>query len=302
MTLEQLRVFVAVAERAHLTKAAEALSLTPSAVSASVRVLEERYGTPLFDRVGRGIVLNDAGRSFLPEAKATLASALATESTLADLGSGRRGTLKLQASQTIASYWLPPFLVRFHERFPLVELCLTVGNTQSVARAVVDGTAEIGFVEDRVDETALSSTVVSQDQFAVVVAPGHPWADGQPLAPPALLGGRWIMREQGSGTRSAFEVMLAALGVDGAGLDVALTLPSNEAMRAAVAAGPYVMVVSTLVVAADLKAGLLRAVNIDLPTRSFYLVRHVSRYRSRTSSALEALIGGPTSKPGDSLH
>ncbi|GAC1417178.1 MAG: hypothetical protein NVSMB6_19390 [Burkholderiaceae bacterium] len=104
MTLEQLRVFVAVAEREHLTKAAEALSLTPSAVSSSVRMLEKRYGTPLFDRVGRGIVLSDVGRSFLPEARATLASARATEMALTDLGSGRRGTFTLHASQTIASY------------------------------------------------------------------------------------------------------------------------------------------------------------------------------------------------------
>lgn len=292
MTLEQLRVFVAVAERGHLTQAAQVLSLTPSAVSASIRGLEERYGTPLFDRIGRGIVLSDAGRSFLAEAKATLASARATEAALSDLGSGQRGTLRLHASQTIASYWLPPFLVRFHERFPLVELCLDVGNTRSVARAVVDGTAEIGFVEDHVDEATLSSTVVSQDRFAVVVAPDHPWADCRPLTPAALLGGRWIMREQGSGTRSAFEVMLGELGIDGARLEVALTLPSNEAMRAAVAAGPFVTVLSTLVVAADLKTGLLREVNMRLPPRSFYLIRHGSRYKSRASAALERLIEG----------
>lgn len=291
MTLEQLRIFVEVAERAHLTKAAETLALTPSAVSASIRVLEERYGTPLFDRVGRGIALNDAGRRFLPEARATLASARATEMTLADLGNGQRGTLTLQASQTIASYWLPPFLVQFHERYPLVDLSLTVGNTQTVAKAVVDGAAEIGFVEHRVDENFLASKVVSEDRFAVVVSPEHPWADGRAVAPKALLSGKWIMREQGSGTRSAFEVMLATVGVASANLDVAFTLPSNEAVRAAVTAGRYVTVVSTLVVAADLEAGLLCAVNIVLPSRHFYLVRHTSRYRSRASVALEALIG-----------
>lgn len=290
MTLDQLRIFVAVAERAHLTKAAQALSLTPSAVSAAIRVLEERYGTPLFDRIGRGIVLNDAGWRFLPQARATLASAHATETLLTDLGNGQRGTLMLQASQTIASYWLPPFLVQFHERFPGTELFLTVGNTQSVASAVVDGVAEIGFVEDRVDAPDLLSTVVSQDQFVVVVAPHHPWADGRALAPATLREGKWIMREQGSGTRSAFEVMLAALGVDGATLDVALILPSNEAMCAAVSAGPYVTVVSILVVAADLQAGLLRAVNITLPPRSFYLVQHASRYKSRASLALGELV------------
>ncbi|GAC1417180.1 MAG: hypothetical protein NVSMB6_19400 [Burkholderiaceae bacterium] len=169
-------------------------------------------------------------------------------------------------------------------------MCLTIGNTQSVAKAVVEGVAEIGFVEDHVDENALTSKVVSEDRFAVVVSPEHPWAEGRPIAPGTLHAGKWIMREQGSGTRSAFEVMLSAVGVNGAGLDVALTLPSNEGVRAAVSAGQYVTVVSTLVVASDLKAGSLCSVNITLPPRCFYLVRHASRHRSRASLALEALI------------
>lgn len=290
MTLDQLRIFVAVAERGHLTKAADLLSLTPSAVSASIRVLEERYGTPLFDRVGRGIEINEAGRNFLPEARSTLASARATEMTLAELGSGKRGTLNMQASQTIASYWLPRLLVRFHQAYPLVDICLTLGNTQSVARAVMEGRTEIAFVEDRVDEAVLSSRPVSEDHFAVVVAPGHPWADGAPVSPTMLLSGEWVMREQGSGTRSAFEVMLAGVGIDSADLDVALTLPSNESVVAAVRAGPYVTVVSSLVIASELQAGLLRTVNIALPPRWFYLLRHASRYKSRASLALEQLI------------
>ena len=290
MTLEQLRVFVEVAKRGHLTKAAEALNLTPSAVSASIRVLEERYGTPLFDRVGRGIEISEAGRIFLPEAQAALASARSTEMTLVELGSGKRGTLTMQASQTISSYWLPPFLVKFHQAYPMVDICLNVGNTQTVARAVMDGSAEIGFAEDRVDEALLSSRSVSEDRFAVVVAPGQPWADGEPVAPAALLSGEWVMREQGSGTRSAFEMMLAAVGIDSADLNVALTLPSNESVRAAVRAGPYVTVVSSLVVASELQAAQLCEVNIALPPRSFYMLRHASRYKSRASLALEQLI------------
>ena len=73
MTLEQLRIFVAVAERLHMTRAAEALNLTQSAVSAAVAALEARHGTQLFDRVGRGLALNAAGAAFLPEARAVLA-------------------------------------------------------------------------------------------------------------------------------------------------------------------------------------------------------------------------------------
>ncbi|MGI4847681.1 MAG: LysR family transcriptional regulator [Janthinobacterium lividum] len=290
VTLDQLRIFVAVAERDHLTRAAAALAMTPSAISSAIRLLEERYGTVLFNRVGRGIELSEAGRIFLPEARLALASARAAELTLAELGQGRRGSLSLQASQTIASYWLPAMLVKFHQAYPDVDIQLEVGNSQSVARAVAGGAAEIGFVEDRNHLPDLVSRAIAQDQFAVVVAPGHPWADGNAVAPQALLEGTWIMREQGSGTRSAFEVMLADLGVHAADLRIALVLPSNESVRSAVVAGPFASVASTLVVAADLAAGLLCKVNIGLPARAFHLLHHATRHRSKVSIAFEEML------------
>ena len=155
MTLEQLRIFVAVAEREHLTKAAAELRLTPSAVSSAIKVLEDRYGATLFHRVGRRIEMTDGARQFLPEARATLASAKAAELALSELGGGLRGSLTVQASQTIASYWVAPFLARFHDVHPTIDLRLEIGNTQSVARAVLEGVAEIGFIEGVIDEPAL---------------------------------------------------------------------------------------------------------------------------------------------------
>ncbi len=85
MTLEQLRIFVAVAERRHVTKAAAALGMTQSAASAAIAALERRYGARLFDRVGRGIELTDTGRRFLPEARAVLDQMNAARSVLEDL-------------------------------------------------------------------------------------------------------------------------------------------------------------------------------------------------------------------------
>jgi DNA-binding transcriptional LysR family regulator len=143
MTLDQLRIFVAVAERQHLTQAAAGLALTPSAVSSAIKALEERYETPLFHRVGRRIELSDAGRIFLQEARRALASARAAEATLAELGALRRGTLTIHASQTISSYWLPPLLVRFRLAHPGIELELVINNTQHVAEAVLQGSADV---------------------------------------------------------------------------------------------------------------------------------------------------------------
>jgi len=290
MTLEQLRIFVAVAEREHLTRAAAALHLTPSAVSSAVRALEHRYGVPLFHRVGRGIETTEAGRIFLGEARATLAHAQAAELALSELGGLKRGTLNIQASQTIASYWLPPVLVRFHDAHPAIDVSLIVGNTRSVARAVLDGTANLGFVEGEIDEPALSIRAVAEDRLIAVVAAKHPWADGRRILPNDLTGARWIVREHGSGTRSAFESALRANGIEPAALKVAIELPSNEAVLSAVESGLFVAAVSELVAARHLRARRLVRVGLDLPPRSFSMLRHKERYRTRASLALEEML------------
>lgn len=290
MTLEQLRVFVAVAERQHVTRAAEALNVAQSAVSAVIASLEARHGTRLFHRVGRGIELTPAGVLFLPEARAVLARAAAAELVLSELGGLKRGTLSIQASQTIASYWLPRHLVAFHRTYPDIVLHLTVGNTARVAAAVRDGTAELGFVEGPIDDPVLTSVQVARDRLVVVVGPGHPWASAGTVTPAQLTDSEWVLREPGSGTRSIFEAALAGFGIAAGRLNVSLELPSNEAVRAAVEAGMGATAVSASVAAPSLETGLLHRVAIDLPDRAFSVVRHTERYRGLAADALLAAI------------
>lgn len=292
MTLEQLRIFVAVAEREHVTRAAEALHLTQSAVSGAVQALEARHGVALFHRVGRRIELTQAGRVFLGEARAVLARAAAAELALAEFAGLRRGTLRLHASQTIASYWLPAHLVRFRRSYPQIELRLAVGNTAGVARAVLDGAAELGFVEGEVDEPALLGRRVGEDALVLVVGADHPWACGAPVTAAMLLETDWVLREPGSGTRSVFEAALRTAGVEAGRLNVVLELPSNEAVRAAVEAGAGATVISEAVAEARLRAGRLRQVPFSLPLRPFTALRHRERYRSRATEALLAIIDG----------
>lgn len=282
MTLDQLRIFVAVAERQHVTRAAEALNLTQSAVSSAVTTLEGRHGVALFDRVGRNIVLNEAGATFLVEAKAILARVEAAQDALDDLGGLKRGRLSIHASQTIAGWWLPARLTRFHQAHPGIRIEVSIGNTREVADAVLEGCAELGLVEGELNEPALSRSVLDHDELVLVVAADHPAAqDG--AGPPDLKQMTWVLREPGSGTRSAFETALNQRGLAIDALDVAMTLPGNEAVAAAVEAGAGATVVSRNVVAARLRAGILAALPLTLPDRPFWLLRHKQRYRDRKS-------------------
>jgi DNA-binding transcriptional LysR family regulator len=288
VTLEQLRIFVAVAERQHVTRAAEALHLTQSAVSSAITTLEGRHGVALFDRIGRGVVLNSAGEVFLGEARKVLAQAEAAQTALADLSGLQRGRLSIHASQTIAGYWLPPRLTRFHEAHPAIEIAVAIGNTAQVARAVAEGDAEIGLVEGEVDDPVLSRSVIDEEELSLVVAPTHPWAAEPDRPDRDLTRTPWVLREPGSGTRAAFEHLLAQRGLGIGDLTIAMVLPGNEAVRSAVEAGAGAGVMSQAVAHLGVARGALVEVALDLPLRRFYLLRHKQRYRSRAGDAFLA--------------
>jgi DNA-binding transcriptional LysR family regulator len=279
LTLEQLRIFVAVAEREHVTEAAKTLNLSQSAVSGAITTLEGRHRVPLFDRVGRRIVLNQAGVAFLAQARQVIASMEAAEAALADLSRLERGRLTIQASQSIASYWLPPRLAAFHEAHPGIELDVAFGNTTQVADAVVDGRAELGLVEGVIDDPVLRRDTIGEEHLSLVVSPRHPWAASGGVDID-LTSTPWILREPGSGTRAAFEALLQGRELNVSQLMVAMVLPGNEAVRSAVEAGAGAGVMSRSVAVLGVARGALVEIPMELPVRAFHLLRHKQRYRS----------------------
>ena len=291
MTLEQLRIFVAVAEREHVTQAAHALNLTQSAVSAAVSALEDRHQTQLFNRIGRRIELTQAGRLFLAEARGVLARAAAAETALADLAGLKRGALAIAASQTVANYWLPPLMQRFRAAHPGITLSLKINNTENVAAMVHDGTADFGFVEGEVDNPALSIVPVGDDELVLVTSPELAPARRRPPTADELGKMRWVFRERGSGTRAIFEGALAKLGVAVSALDIVLELPSNEAVRTAVENGAGAAALSHLAVMEALQTGTLVALKLDLPARKFVALRHTERWISQAEREFFAMIG-----------
>jgi DNA-binding transcriptional LysR family regulator len=294
MTLDQLRIFVAVAERLHFTKAARHLNLTQSAVSAAVAALEARAGFDLFHRVGRRVELSSQGALFLAEARRVLMASQQADAMLDDLAGLHRGRLTVMGSQTIGAYWLPPLLHRFRQLHSSIAVELSIGNTAQVTDAVVAGVVDIGFVEGDVDHPALQQRRVDDDRMALVVGERHRWAADRELDVDAVRRLPWILRERGSGTRAATEALLASRGLTVADVGVALELPSNEAVRTAVEAGAGASVLSTLVVATSLRAGVLVTAACALPARDFTALKHRERRLGRTARALLDLV-----LPGD---
>ncbi|MEN3166245.1 LysR family transcriptional regulator [Gluconobacter sp. OJB] len=287
MTLDQLRLFIAVAEREHVTAASQAMNVTQSAVSAAIAALEARYGIKLFHRVGRGISLTDAGRLFLPEARAVVAQAAVAENVLRDISGLKRGTLRAVASQTIAAYWLPRILAAFRQKYPKIEVELAISNTEEAARMVREGEAEVGIVEAVVDDPALAQWPVGKDHLILVQASSLLPAQVDDVW---LRKQDWVMREAGSGTRSTLEQYLGARDILTKDLNIGLVLPSNEGVRTAIEAGAGIGALSSLVVAPALRAGTLHAI-LQIPeSRFFYGMRHKERYESPIANALLGML------------
>ena len=255
MTLDQLRVFVAVAEREHLSRGAAALNLSPSAATAAVQALEGRHGAKLFHRIGRRLELSDAGRAFLPEARAVL-RAVQAASSFCRIWAARCGAASRSRP---ARRWRATGCRRCscasRPRTRAWLLTLTEGNTAGVAAAVLAGEAEVGCVEGAVDEPALAVTPLADDHLVVVAAHDHPLVRSRSVSAAALGDCRWVMRERGSGTRAVLEAALRAGGLDPDALRVILTLPTNEAVCAAAAASSCVTAVSELVAGPFIQAG-----------------------------------------------
>ena len=295
MTPEQLRIFLAVAERGHVTRAAGFLGISQSAASAAIKALELSSGVQLFNRVGRAIELSAAGRRFLPEAKAVLERIAAARHVLENASQTVAGSLAIAASQTIASYWLPRRLAAFQEEHPAVRMNVSIGNTRQVENKVLDGTADLGLVEGRTESDLLRRTRVDVDRLLLVVADSHPEVAELSPGQPDISSLRWIVREEGSGTREVLQDLARRTGVAFDALRIFLVLPSNEAIVQAVEAGAGATVISELVAGKAVAKGSLRHVPLDLPARDFALISHRDRHPAMAQTALKSfLLAGMT--------
>ncbi len=290
MTHEQLRIFIAVAERGHVTRAANDLGMSQSAASAAIKALEASSGVLLFNRVGRSVEVSPAGRRFLPEAKAVLERIAAARHVLDNAAQSIAGSLAIAASQTIASHWLPRRLAAFQEEHPAVRLDVRTGNTRQVENWVLDGTADLGLVEGRTGSDLLRRTRVGLDRLMLVVAKSHPDVPLLPNGQPDITRLRWIVREAGSGTREVLHDLARHQGVAFDLLSIFLVLPSNEGIAQAVRAGAGATVISELVVGPALTEGALRRVPLDLPEREFALISHRDRQPLLSQTALRMFL------------
>lgn len=299
MKLDQLRIFLTVAEVEHVTLASQRLNLTQSAVTGAIQALEQTHQVALFDRVGRGIRLNSVGRAFREKARAVLHAVEEAEALLGDLNQLSRGHLVIHASQTITSHWLPRYLVEFRTRHPGVTLEARVGNTRQCLAALMEGHCDLAFVEGAFHAPLVDEQVVAIDHLAIICAPGHALAGSHWQGLAQLTGWPLILREAGSGTRSTFDEAIVGAGLASSTLEVALELWSNEAICSAVAQSDHIGVVPWIVCEPLVHTGKLCALKANLVERPFRVLHHRQRHLSAAAKEFRNLLAGPVRGTAD---
>jgi len=303
MTLDQLRIFLAVAEYMHFTRAAEALYITQPSVSAAIQNLEDEYGVKLFHRIGRRIELTNAGKLLQIEASKIIDQVALTERGLRELNNLQQGELKLGASQTIGNYWLPHLISRFKQQYPGIVVDCMLDNTEVISAGTASGLFDLAFVEGEVKPSTLVSLqqrTIGSDRLLLIVGLSHPWFGREVIGLAELLSTAWIMREKGSGTRQKFEQTLVQWGIDPHQLTVLLEMRSAEMVKAAVESGVGAAVISELLVLKELQLGTLRAIQITgladnfsvlAPImRPFFLLKHKERFQTHTAVIFEQML------------
>lgn len=289
LTLRQLQAFVAVARAGSTMAAAREIALSQSATSASLNELEDLLGGRLFNRVGRRLVLNEHGRSMLPQARFLLDAARAMQSDFGRTGRPAAPRLRIAASTTIGNWLLPPVIASYRREVPDARIALEIGNTSQVAQAVARYEVDLGFIEGPTQEPHIRVQPWREEELVIVASPRHALARAAragrgargkvPLA--ALAGATWLLREPGSGTR---EIVERALQPHLHRLEADIELGSSEAIVQAAAQGLGLACVSRHAAEDMLKLGRVAIVPTALPPvrRTLYLVQHQRHYVSPT--------------------
>ena len=285
MLNDSIRVFLTVVEKKSFSKAAKALFLTQPAVSFQIQMLEEYYGTRLFDRVSRNIILTEAGHLLLKYANEMSRLQAELEKEMQDLTGSIKGKLKIGASTTIGEYIAPYILGAFKKMYPEVELSLEVSNSEDIEAAIHDTALDIGLVEGPPIGKDLESLPFLQDQLVLITSKDHPWSNLDSISVFELDKYPFISREKGSGTRIEMEQHLKKAGFSANNLNVIMELGSNSAIKAAVESGLGVAMISRWAVQDSVRAGVLAQVKLkeDEFERTFRIIYHKKKFRTQAS-------------------
>ena len=262
LNFHQLRIFYMVARHGSFSRAADALEISQPAVSIQVQELEKSLGMTLLHRRARQLHLTEVGETVYGYAHRIFSISLEMEEAIRDTQGLKTGHLTLGASTTPGEYILPVAIGRFRRQFPGVQVELKISNTRSIVSQILGRDLDLGMIGSRPDDPddSLELSTYVTDEIVLVTGPAHPLAKARRLRLADVIEEGLVVREEGSATRGTAEECLAQVGVRP---KIAIELGSNQAVKLAAEAGVGVGVISRFGVGAELKAGLLKVLDVE---------------------------------------
>ena len=282
-TFRQLRVFTEVAKHLSFARAAEALHLTPPAVTMQIKELEGHVGLPLFDRQGRQVSLTTAGEYMLVYARKMLATLKDAEDAAARLQRLEVGNLTIGMVST-AKYFLPRLLAQFRQEHSGIEIKLVVGNREQLVQMLQGNEVDIAVMGRPPTELATRAEPFAAHPHMFVAPTDHPLLKvGHPTTE-HLRPYSFIVRERGSGTRAAMEKFMTSQRLEPR---VVMEMTSNETIKQAVMAGMGLSFLSLHTLGLELEHGLIAVLDVEgTPiVRAWNVVHTLSKMLSPAAEA-----------------
>lgn len=276
LTLRQMEIFLNVVKSGHLTNVAKEMKLSQSAISMSIKELENILGRPVFDRINKKLVLNEVGRAFHGEIKPIFKKLTDIEYEFKN--SENKGMIRVGASTTIVDYLMPSIICSYMSSYPDVKITLKEGNTQEISDMIKEGLLDIAFVEGFVSESDIVKEKIGVDEL-LIVTENDVIANAKPVFIDELSAMRWVLREEGSGTR---EVFLEYIKDKVDNLNIFLELGHTESIKSILKNRDCVTCISKISVEKELREGKLFQVpvkNFECK-RDFLMIYHKDKYHS----------------------
>lgn len=249
----------AIASTGSVTRAADRLHLTQSALSHQLRDIESRLGLQLFLRLGKRMVLTPPGERVLAAARRVLDEITRAEEDLRLMAHDGKGVLRLCTQCNTGYHWLPPLLQAFHRKFPGVDVQIMVNATERPIGALLEGQIDLAVVTSEIDDKRLRAQPLFDDELVAVVAPTHPFAKRTFIEPDDFADEHLIIYTADRSDSYTFSRILGPAGVEPARVS---QLPLTEAILELVKAGLGVSVMARWAIEPSIKSGAVTAVRI----------------------------------------
>ncbi len=278
MTLRKLSIFLEVAKEKNMTRASKTMHISQPAISQIIKELEGEYRVKLLERIGKKLYLTDEGELLSNYARRILNLYGEFEEKVEDGKKLKRGKLRIGASTTIGIYIMPQLIKAFKEKYPFIDVNISVENTEHIANMLINNEIDIAFVEGNLNIDELESEFIWIDELVFIASKNHKWNKREKLSKKDIEEAEFILREIGSGTRQIFEERLKQERYK---INNILTLGNTEAIKKIVEEDMGVSCISKLTVEEEIKKGSLieKRAKFNI-TREFKYVYHKDKFFS----------------------